>query len=326
MTIVDVPMTPPTNNLATIAKDHGLAAASAATIIETFEPIFTEADRLLGEAAAVNVTSADQVAEMKQARMMRLQLRDVRIQAEHARKNLKEDSLRRGKAIDGIANVLKGQVEPVESRLEEMEQFAARQEAKRKAALALTRAEALRPFADPQFYQLGEMTEEQFTELLSGLKAAQEAKKAAEKRAAAVEAMNKLAREEEERLLREENARLQAENAAKERVLAEERRAAEAARRVAEEQSRADAAARAKAEAELAEQRDAEQRRIQAVRAAARAAAMAPDKAKIAAIATALAALPLPEVSSPAAQKLLQTIKADLSALCGRITHAAANL
>jgi hypothetical protein len=52
------------------------------------------------------------------------------------RKSLKEESLKRGKAIDGYANVLKYLCEPIEDKLFEIEQYAERKEAARVAALA----------------------------------------------------------------------------------------------------------------------------------------------------------------------------------------------
>ena len=39
------------------------------------------------------------------------------------RKELKEESLRKGKAIDGVANIIKFLIEPVEKYLEDQEKF-----------------------------------------------------------------------------------------------------------------------------------------------------------------------------------------------------------
>src|SRR6185437_11549413 len=103
------------------------------------DTMFTQAEEWAARAALIKVTSVDQKREMKMARESRLALREIRIKVEHDRKRLKEDSTRRGRAIDGIANVLKALIEPLEAHLLEQETFAERVEAVRKNALKSTR-------------------------------------------------------------------------------------------------------------------------------------------------------------------------------------------
>ena len=58
---------------------------------------------------------------MQEARIARLALRDIRIQADKTRKALKEESLRYGKAVQGVYNVIEYLITPIEKHLEERE-------------------------------------------------------------------------------------------------------------------------------------------------------------------------------------------------------------
>src|SRR5262249_42943564 len=131
------------------------------------------------------VTDENDKRGMKLARDSRLALREIRVNAEKARKRLKEDSLRRGKAIDGIANVLKALIEPIEAHLLEQESFAERAELARRDTLKAARAQALVAYgADPIVdASLGEMPEDVWERTLETARLAQEAKREAERQA-----------------------------------------------------------------------------------------------------------------------------------------------
>ena len=191
---------------------------------------------------------------MKLARESRLALREIRVKAEHTRKKLKEDSLRKGKAIDGIYNVLAYLIEPLEESLLQQEQFAERQETARKAFLKSTRQEALAPFGvDVSFYDLGNMPEETFAQLLENTKLAAQAKIdaaqkaesdriAAEKlaaeqaaEAARIKAAKDKADADERERIRKENEKLKADaKAAQEESDRKAKEAADAARKLRE--------------------------------------------------------------------------------------------
>ena len=234
----------------------GLEPESALALRTAFETMFADAEVWAARAKEIRVTRSDQVREMKLARESRLALREIRVRAEHARKRLKEDSTRRGKAIDGIANVLKDLVEPIEAYLLEQEQFAERAEAARKQQLRLAREEALRALGtDPVAYaNLGETSEEVW-ELT--LRSAQEARGAREEAAKQAE----LVRVEAERIAAEkrETARQEAARVEAERAAREEAQRAEAERLKAElaEQERARAAERHAAAKERAAREEA---------------------------------------------------------------------
>ena len=118
------------NQLQILVKESGLTPAKATVILEKFQGYFAMAAEWEQKAKTVVVTNATQTAEMQMARAGRLFLREKRISLEKSRKELKEQVLREGKAIDGIANVLKALIVPIEDYLAQQENFVAIQKAK----------------------------------------------------------------------------------------------------------------------------------------------------------------------------------------------------
>jgi len=111
------------NQLAIIVNESGLEETKAQYILDRFQEYFTIAAKWELKAKSIVVTNETQVAEMKMARAGRLFLKEKRIAIENARKHLKEQSLRESRAIDGIANVLKALIIPIEKYLDEQEHF-----------------------------------------------------------------------------------------------------------------------------------------------------------------------------------------------------------
>lgn len=347
-------------NLVRMVEQSGLEVESASTLLAAFQPIFDQAEQLRVQANAINVTDATQVTEIKQARALRLQLKEARVKSEHVRKTLKEESLRKGKAIDGIANVIKFLIEPLEERLLQQEQFAERKEAERKAALKSSREELLRPFnVDTSFYQLGEMPEQTFAQLLDSTRLAHDARIEAARKAEAERIAKQQAEKADRARIRAENDRLKKEAEAREAAAIEERRknekavaaAAAKARRereaieakakaereaaeasAAEERGRLEAvaakerAAREKLEAQARAAKQAEERRVAAEAAARKRAELAPDKEKLVAFAASLRALAVPVVTSPAAVKLAEEIRGEVEHVAAWVAKSAGEL
>lgn len=278
----------------TIIEASGVEQSTAAQIRTAFLDMFANAEKWTEQAKAIKVTDVSQVREMKMAREARLALREIRCNAENSRKRLKADALAKGKAIDGICNVLKALIEPVESYLLDQEEFKKRIEAEEKRKLAEARQLALEPFAEfythsPAF-DLSSLPQEQFDAMLEGLKIKRDAKIAAERkleeerikeeerlRQEAVERERKRQEELEEAKKKAEEERKAREDA--ERKAAEERTAMQAkldAER--KERERVEAEQRAKAEAERKAKEEEEKRAAQA--------AKAPDKQKLSAFAS----------------------------------------
>jgi len=132
------------NKLAVIIEESGLVTEKAKILLDNFSDYFDIAATWEKQAKTIVVTDESQIPEMKMARTGRLFLREKRIAIERTRKELKEQSLREGKAIDGIANVLKAVIIPVEEYLEKQEKFVeikAAEEAERKRIEAEKEAE-----------------------------------------------------------------------------------------------------------------------------------------------------------------------------------------
>lgn len=215
-------------------------------IIEKFKGFFEQAQEWESKARTIKISSPSQVAEMKQAREARLELKEIRVNAEKTRKELKEQSLREGKAIDGVANVIKALIVPIEEYLEGQENFAERLVEEQKMRVLADRSVALQPYVqDLAMYNLKEMSEEGFQNLLKSSMIAWNAQRDAEVEAG----KQRIAKEKEEAHSREaqriENERLKKEAQEKDVIIAAEREKKE------------------KAEAELAEKNRKELERIE---------------------------------------------------------------
>ena len=111
------------NQLSKMVNESGLDKTKSQYILDKFQSYFNIAAEWEIKAKTLSVTSDHQVAEIKMAREGRLLLKKKRTDIEKSRKELKEQSLREGKSIDGIASVLKGLIQPIETYLEEQEKY-----------------------------------------------------------------------------------------------------------------------------------------------------------------------------------------------------------
>jgi hypothetical protein len=229
-----------------------------------FRPAFEQAEKWRVQALAIQVTSAGQTVEMKQARLLRLELKNTRVAADKVRKNLKADALLMGRAIDGVYNLLEAAIVPLERHLEEQEKYAERlAEAERQATLA-RRTSELAPYLTEgqQVPALDVMSAEQFANFLTDAKLLHEAKIEQARKAEADRIAREQAEAAERERLRIENERLRKEAVEREAAAKAEREAFEKSQREAAAQARKEQeAAAAKAKAEL-EAFEAEQRAI----------------------------------------------------------------
>lgn len=247
--------------LAVVIQQNSLLPETAQSLQSSFAPLFGQAKTLISQSRAVVVTDASQIDQIKLSRAFRLQLRRVRIEGENLRKSLKEESVKRGRAIDAFNTILLHLVESEEARLDNQEKIVERQEAARKETLKQDRIKALQPYGlDTSFLSLGEMPDELFAQLLENTRAGHEAKLAALKKAEEDRILAENNRLKEEARIREENARLKRE--------ADEREAALKAERETQEKERLRLEAIAEEErkkaAEAARQADEERKRIEA--------------------------------------------------------------
>jgi len=183
----------------------------------TFADFAKFADEAMEKSNAIVVTDASHTDGMKLARETRLVLRKIRCNAENARVAAKADFLAGGKAVDNVANIIKGAIEPIEAVLLEKEEFIERKERAEKAKRTADRSAVLRGLGiNPDLYatQCAEFDDSMWAAFVQGQK---DVIAAAQKRAAdelaAREAEAKRVREQEA-----ENKRLRDELAAAERA------------------------------------------------------------------------------------------------------------
>lgn len=242
--------------LAKIAETSGIVITEAQSIGFKFAPFMQKVNEVSIQIAAIeqtNPTAEDAVL----ARKLRLSLVENRgikgLATIH--KDLKAESLVRGRLIDSFRNVVDQSSQMSELIAERIEKHSERVEAERMASLSVARIELLLPYGtDTTYLPLGKLTDEQFDKILANEKLLFEAKKAELERIEAQRLENERKAEElrleAERLQAErieaeriENERVRKELAEKEALLQKERETA------AKEQQRRDA--------ELAKEREA---------------------------------------------------------------------
>jgi hypothetical protein len=320
-----------------------LPQSMLSNIREGFQSAFEQAETWREKALAIKVTSLADKEAMKQAREMRLVLKNIRVEAEKKRKALKEDALVMGRAIDGVNNLLLAAIQPLERHLEEQERFAERLAEQERQRRLSERTEALQPYleANQVIPALDAMTDDQFAKYLEDAKLLHAAKLEAAKKAEAERIAREQAEAAERERLRIENERLRAEAAEREAKAKAEREAAEKAQREAAEKARKEREAieakakaereaaelelnrikaeqeaaakkereaREKLERELAAKKAAEEAKAKAEAEAIKKAAQAPDKEKLLLIAESVRSIKMPSVSTDEAKRILADI------------------
>jgi hypothetical protein len=299
-----------TNELVKFVSESGLEQTTAEMLQQSFLPFFDKAKGWNEKARTLVVTDISQTREMKMAREARLALREIRINADKTRKALKEDSLRYGKAVQGVYNVIDYLITPTEKYLEEQEKFAEIQAEKKRAELRAQREELLRPYVEfvPYAVDLGNMTEDAWQKLIEGARLQMQAKIEADRKAEAERIERERKEAEERERVRLENERLKAEAIEKEKQLAELKAKAEAEERAKKETD-------AKSAAELKAKQEAEIK-----------AKAAPDKSKLIEFANVIEKISLPELKSEEALKILADARGLLLKVSGFIREKTAIL
>lgn len=202
-----------------------LPRADALVIWQSFEQKFAA---IQATAATITEDTVKTPSGRAIVRSVRLSLKGLRVDAEKKRKELGEEALRRKQKIDAAAKSFIALVEPIESRLFELEKAEERAEEARKQLLIQTRTVALQPFVtDLTAYNLGSMSEDAFNEALAGAKAAREAWLAQQEKERQEQLAKEKAEAEERERIRLENERLKKEAEEREAQIKAEREEAE---------------------------------------------------------------------------------------------------
>jgi len=160
---------------------------------------------------AIKVTNELQVADMKMARVGRLALKQVRVDAEHKKDELKAESLKYNNAVQAVYNLIKNVCEPLETYALEQEEFAERKAKRERDERFSTRTKLLQPYSDHVVLggvDLGIITEELFLDILDKAMDAKADFDAKQKEAEAQALAKKEADEKEKERLKKENEEL----------------------------------------------------------------------------------------------------------------------
>lgn len=154
------------NALTVIINDSGVNEMTKDLLEIKFAPYLDMLKAWQEKAETLIVTSPDQKELMKQAREARLAVRNIRIEANNVRKELKEESNKYNKAVQDVYNLIEWAITPIEEHLLHQEQFAERYEAQRIKDLRAARIAELEPVIDfvPTSFlaDMGEITEDDF--------------------------------------------------------------------------------------------------------------------------------------------------------------------
>lgn len=176
--------------LEVIIKESNLPVEEQNTIksgFEGYESTIKDWESKVKAIVVTDETQTDLILEAKEARRF---LRNKRLEIEDNRKKLKEQSLRKGQAIDAIAKYLTSLIQPLEEHLELQEKYIVLKEKARLDELESKRKEELGQYVENlAIYNLRIMTEEEYQALLATNKEVferrqEEARKAEEARIA----------------------------------------------------------------------------------------------------------------------------------------------
>jgi hypothetical protein len=154
-------------NLIQIMQKGGLESEQIQYLSAKFEEYVDIATSWDEKAKNIVVIDESQVQLMDLAKKGRIELTHKRTDIEKLRKQLKDRSLKEGRAIDEVAKQLTSLIVPIEEYLKSQEKFVEIRKAEREAKLRTKRIEMLKPFnPDLMGVDVGIMTEERFLKFL----------------------------------------------------------------------------------------------------------------------------------------------------------------
>jgi len=316
--------------LTAVLADAGLNQNSNSAILERFAALDAQASEWMAKAKTLVVANADQKDEIKQAREARLALRKIRTEADKTRKDLKAESLRYGKAVQGVYNFLEYKIKPIEDHLQAQEDFAKIAEQNRVDALRSERELLVNDLREFVGYgdDFGAMSQIAFDAVLSSAKQQRADQIKHNEEAKAAHEAEVLRQAEDQRKMRAENERLRSEAQAREAALKVERDLVAAEQKAAAKarvEREAAEIARQKIANELAAAKRAQAEQDAKVAALAKAKAeqerkanAAPDKAKLRAFLAGLSCGGDPSLNSVDATEILDDFRNDLAGIVSK--------
>ena len=255
------------NELAKLTQELSVPEAIVETLMARMSQFFDDAEAQKAVIEGIIVTQPDQVAEMQQARDIRLQIakrrfvaRDIVKEEREKLKNAMADFKLQDTLWLKSFQMLEAVCDNLESKCLEKEKFAERYEAEQKQLRYEARVAKLYQFGtDPSIYALADMDDESFEKLLANEKLAYNARIAAQKQAEADAALEAKAEADRLEAIRKENIELRAQAEIKEKELAKERAAGQ---KILDAERKAREAIEAKIRTDK-EKRDREERELQ---------------------------------------------------------------
>jgi len=326
------------NDLVKLTRDLSAPEAITKTLMEKMSSFFEEIEAQKAVIERIVVTQPDQVAEMQQARGIRLMIakkrfiaRDIVKEEREKLKNAMSDFKLQDTLWLKSFQMLEAVCDNLESKCEEKEKFAQRYEAEQKQIRYETRVAKLYQFGtDPSIYALSDMTDEAFEKLLENEKLAYNARIAAQKKAEVDAALEAKAEADRQEAVRLENIELRAQAEIKEKELAKER---EAGQKILDAERKAREAVEAKARAEKeaqAQKEAAEATRLDTLKKAQedqdRKKLLAPDKDKLLELASMIEQIGMPAVKSNEASAVIRATQDMLGKVTNYIREKAKTL
>ncbi len=306
--------------LEAVIENSGLQISEGEEIKKSYLPFLTQLSETQSQSSKINFENPSGLDE-NIARELRLRTVKIRTSAEKLKDERKKMYLLRSNLEQASFNIIAASCKLTEEVFFNVEKAHEIAEKKRKEQLKTDREAQLSFYTEvANMYPLGEMSEEQFNDLYSGLRIAHENKIAAEKKAEEERIAKEKAEAEENERIRFENEKLQKEAEERKKQITDEK---EKIKKESEEKDRlaeierkkqaqilADIQAKAEVEHEEKERlaaeikakedadkkaKDAEERHKKAVEKKAR---LAPDKIKLLKFMQEINDLPRPEVKS----------------------------
>ncbi len=329
-------------------REFGLKEENVKDIEKAFKPKIIERDGL-HEVYGTLIKKEISNGVCVEARDLRLKLVKVRTGISDIHKTQKSFFLASGKFVDAWKNKETLPVIQMEEKLLDLEKYYEKIEQEKKDKIRIKRISELEKYEfDTSFYNLGEMPEEGYTQLLESAKFSFETKKKADQEIERQKIKREKAYQEEQEKIRKDNERLREQ--ASEREVAEKKRAAkeDAERKEREEKERKkqvefDAKLKEEREkrekierdehekheklkAEIKAKEDAERKEREKIEARQKAAELAPDKKKLESLAVRIVQIELPELKSEEAKAIIKSVVELLNKTSNYIKEKTINL
>jgi len=287
-------------------QEFGLEKTEAQKIEAVFTPMLEKMVELEKEYNTVITLPLEQET-LKKARELRLKYVKVRSGTADIHKTAKAYYLAGGRFVDAWKNAQNFSALGKEEELEKIEKHFELIEQAKKEKLNEERQKQLAQYvSDVKLYNLKEMSDAGFNELLASSKVAFEARLEAERKAEEERLRAEEENRKEQERIRLENEELKKQAEAREKEIAIERKKAEDERKKLAEKARVEAEAREKIEAENAEKQRIEKERIAQEEKQKKEAEKAPDREKLIAYAVELGCLEVPKLKTEEAKEKLK--------------------